>query len=130
MRTFPISLACSMLIAGCATIINGTHQEIQVASSPPGARVWIDNNDTGITPLSIELKRKTDHRVRIEMEGYQQAELNITRKWSGWIWGNLVLAPFILPLPIQFLVDYVSGGLYTLKMNQLYVNLQKDNAGN
>jgi hypothetical protein len=130
MKSSLLLVAAFLLFSGCATVMHGTRQEIEVASSPTGARVWIDDIDIGITPLSVELKRTTDHSVRIEFAGYEQAELNITRKWSGWIWGNLVLAPLVLPLPIQFLIDYESGGLYTLEIDQLYVNLQKDNTGN
>ena len=43
---------------GCALMANSTTQSIEVASTPPGARVLIDGRAVGETPLRVELPRR------------------------------------------------------------------------
>ena len=111
---------CCLLLFNCATIMNGTKQKIVISSSPAAAKILIDNKEQGITPLIAQLSRKDNHIVKIQLEGYQQAELIITKKISKWIWGDIVLGSFF-----GLAVDAISGGLYVLKPELLNTELQK-----
>ena len=117
------SLLC---YTGCATIMNGTKQEIEIVSSPPGAQVWIDTSDVGVTPLSAKVERGEDHNLRIVLEGYDPVEIGNEHLWSGWIWGNLTTALFVLPVPIQLIVDIANGSAYEMEYDQVYVRLHKE----
>lgn len=120
----PVMLVvASFLFWGCATIMHGTYQKIEVASSPTGANVWIDSSEAGVTPLFVELKRSSDHIVTIGMSGYEEAELKITNSASGWVWGNLVL--YVVFSPIGVAIDFFSGGFYSFSFDQLYVDLEE-----
>ncbi len=52
----------------CGTIIHGTTQEVSISSSPTDARVSINGNDQGNTPLIADLKRKNSHMIRIQLD--------------------------------------------------------------
>ncbi len=74
-----------------------------------------------MTPTFAELKRGDDHIVKISLEGYQTAELTITKSVSGWVWGNIVFGGLI-----GLAVDAISGRLYNLSPEQLNAELKKD----
>ena len=65
----PVILVVSsfLLLGGCATIMHGTYQKIEVASSPVGARVWVDSSEVGITPVSVSVKRNNDHLITVSL---------------------------------------------------------------
>lgn len=57
------------LLAGCATIMHGTTQQVAVSSSPTGAKMAVNGMDRGVTPVIADLKRKDNHVIRVTMEG-------------------------------------------------------------
>ena len=113
-----------LVIAGCATIMHGTGQDIGISSKPTGAQVFVDNQPKGTTPVAVDMKRKDKHIVRIEMEGYQPYEITIIRKTSGWVWGNIVFGGLI-----GLAVDAITGGLYKLNPEQVMGELAQKPTG-
>jgi len=116
-----IVLLSAMLTSGCATIINGSTQTVEIASEPEGASIMIDGEDFGTTPASVDLKRKTAHVVSIALPGYETQELTLERKTSGWVWGNIIFGGLI-----GLVVDISAGGMYKLTPEQLAATLESD----
>ena len=114
----------SLLVAGCASIMHGTSQDIGFSSTPTGATITVDNQTHGKTPSVVKLSRKDHHLVRIDLDGYQPFEVTITRSVSGWVWGNIVFGGLI-----GLAVDAISGGLYKLSPEQLHAELSKEGVG-
>lgn len=110
-------LFCSI---GCATVINGTHQDFGISSSPTGAKISINNQDYGTTPLVTELVRDENHVVRIELDSYQPYEITLTKSVSGWVWGNILIGGLI-----GLAVDAISGGIYKLTPEQVVATLDE-----
>ena len=104
----------SLAVAACASIIHGTRQDVGISSSPSAAQVTVDGLQTGTTPVVAHLTRKDNHIVRIELAGYKPYETTLTRKVSGWVWGNIVFGGLI-----GLAVDAISGGLYNLTPEQV-----------
>ena len=44
---------------------------LSVDSRPPGARVFLDNKQIGVTPLAVPTVRAGEHAIRLEREGYR-----------------------------------------------------------
>jgi hypothetical protein len=78
------------LLAGCATIVHGTSEKVQIDSSPGGAEVVIDDARHVTTPAAVELSRNTDHQLKFRKPGYQDETETLTSGVSGWVFGNLV----------------------------------------
>jgi len=116
-------LAVVALAGGCASIMHGTKQDIGISSSPTNARVIVDNAPLGQTPIVAKLSRGDNHIVRIEMDGYAPFEATLTKKVSGWVWGNIVFGGLI-----GLAVDAISGGLYNLTPEQLSAQLSRQGA--
>ncbi|MBU4305276.1 MAG: PEGA domain-containing protein [Candidatus Omnitrophica bacterium] len=114
-------LVIPAMLAGCATIMQGTTQEIGISSTPTGATVKINNQEKGKTPIILDLKRKDNHIVTIEMPGYMPYEATFTKSVSGWVWGNIVFGGLI-----GLVVDFAAGGIYKLTPTELKAVLQKE----
>jgi hypothetical protein len=106
--------AASLLLAGCASIMHGTSQDIGLSSNPTNAKVTVDGQPHGNTPVVVKLARKDNHIVRMELDGYQPFEATLTRGTSGWVWGNIVFGGVI-----GLAVDAMTGGLYKINENQV-----------
>lgn len=118
--------ALSLLLLGsigCASIMHGTTQDIGISSSPTNARVSVDNTPLGNTPVVAKLSRGDNHMVRIELDGYAPFEATLTKKVSGWVWGNIVFGGLI-----GLAVDAISGGLYNLTPEQIAGQMAKQGA--
>ena len=107
------------LCGGCASIVKGTTQAIPVASSPTGADVKLDGNRVGQTPMSVEAKRKTDHLLTIEKEGYQSESVAITRDIGGAVFGNIIAGGLI-----GWGVDAISGAQWNLSPKTISISLK------
>jgi hypothetical protein len=110
-------LVSTIPFAGCATIIHGTHQSVGISSSPPGARISVDGIQ-GVTPVVMDLTRKDNHIVTMQLEGYEPWSGTLTRSVSGWVWGNLAFGGLI-----GLGVDGLSGGIYKLEPEAINATL-------
>ncbi len=119
MRGLAVLLSGTML-AGCATIINQTTQSIGISSNPTGASVTVDSTPQGQTPVVAHLSRKDNHIVKLKLDGYEPFETTLTRRVSGWVWGNLAFGGLI-----GLAIDAISGGLYKLTPDQIAAELRK-----
>lgn len=93
-----------LFCSGCATILKGGKQNVDMESTPPKAQVYIDGKYMGDTPLQLKLSVKNDYAVEFRAEGYQPRVYHISNKvGAGWIILDVLLglAPVI--------VDAVTG---------------------
>jgi PEGA domain len=116
-------VVATLTLAGCASIMHGTSQDVGISSSPTGATVTLDNQVGAQTPYIAHLSRKDNHIVKLSLNGYAPAELTLTRKTSGWVWGNIVFGGLI-----GLVVDAMTGGLYNLTPEQLASTLASQKA--
>ena len=109
MRGFIVAAAALCSLSACASIVHGSKQDVSFSSSPTGATVFVDNQELGVTPVTLKLTRKDHHFVRLEMAGYLPYETMLTRGVSGWVWGNVVVGG----IP-GLAIDAITGALYRL----------------
>lgn len=107
-------LACA-LSPGCATLMNGTTQEITLNTTPPGATVVIDGRpDEGrTTPATVVLARRQSHTIRFRKAGYEDLERTVYTRMSGYAFFDGVLG--LLPL----LFDAAVGSAWDLEPGAL-----------
>ena len=118
-----IFLLFSLTLISCGTIMQSTTQEVGISSNPSNAAVTINGQNMGNTPMILDLKRKNSYMVRFELPGYQTYETNLTRKTSGWVWGNIVFGGII-----GLVVDASAGGMYKLTPEQIGAELRNQSA--
>ena len=116
----PILLVIGItFLTACSTIMNTTTQEVEIKSTPPNAKITIDGRKFGTTPQVINLERSSNHIVKIELDGYDLYETQLTRKISTWFWGNILNG--IIP---GVLTDFITGAMYRLLPENLEMELR------
>ncbi|MEL7023942.1 MAG: PEGA domain-containing protein [Pseudomonadota bacterium] len=115
--------AALTLLSGCASIIHGPSQEVEISSNPSNATVTSNGRMLGQTPVTATLARKDEHVIKIELDGYTTYETTLTRTTSGWFWGNIILGGLI-----GCAIDVVTGSFYKLTPEQVNAELSEGNA--
>lgn len=106
-------------LTGCATIINGTTQDVSFATRPEGATVRAGEGSVCQTPCTLTLKRKQDHMAVISREGYEDASVTIQHVVSGAVAGNIIAGGLI-----GWGIDAASGGQYRLVPEAVSIDLR------
>lgn len=107
--------AVTALLAGCATMVHGSFQDIKVFSEPAGALVRV-NTMTTTTPGILHLERKGNHTVVFEKEGFKPIEVHLDKTIDGWFFGNFFFGGLI-----GIVIDFVNGSAYKLTPEEVNV---------
>lgn len=115
---------CSALLAifgtGCATVLHGTTQTVEITTTPSGATALIlPVGKTLSTPGKVRLDRRRAHTVRLSLDGYAVETAYLDRVTSGAIYGNLALGGLI-----GLSIDASNGAAYQLTPKSLHVTLR------
>ena len=104
------ALVLTMFLCGssCATLFQGTSEEIDLASDPSGATTSINDGRNGVTPYSIHVNRDQDLQVHFSKPGYQTYDVSDV---SHVEWGYLVSDIFFTGL-IGLAVDGLDGAMF------------------
>ena len=108
-----------LVLSSCATVFNTSTQEVEITSTPEFGKITIDGRKYGTTPQIINLERGNNHVIKIDLDGYDSYETQITRKNSAWVWFNILNG--FLP---GYLFDYLSGSMYSLYPDKVNIELQ------
>ncbi len=113
---------CLLLnLTGCATILSGTSQTVEVRSAPHGARVVVDGRDVGTTPLKAEFKRGVPHTVQISKDGYLDETVVTTTRGNGEIAFNLIAGG-----GVGAVIDLASGAATHVTPDAVAVDLVEE----
>lgn len=75
-----LSLICVMLFnSSCAMLFNKKDVEVTFASYPENAKVFLDGNVIGHTPVTVRIKPKYNADILYIKEGYANREFEIER---------------------------------------------------
>lgn len=92
-----VMLAASASLGACASVVDGTHQDMTVNTVPPGASCDLTRNNEKIavvasTPQTLDI-RKTKHDITVECikPGYQKATHFVKSEIQDATWGNIIL---------------------------------------
>ncbi|MCZ8017761.1 hypothetical protein [Novosphingobium sp.] len=70
---FVAAAFAAVLLLGCATVINGTSQDIKFDSNAKQTTVKISTGITCVAPCKLDMKRRRDFRVDFAAPGYRSA---------------------------------------------------------
>ena len=115
MRVMTVLLPAAMTLGGCATIAHGTTQRVPITSSPQGARVFVDSEPVGQTPLVASLSRTHSHVVSIVHDSFPAVRVAMDRNVSPWLLASLFF--YVAPA----IVDLSNGAAYGFASDTLRV---------
>jgi PEGA domain len=108
-------LACS----SCATLLKGTTDQIMVSTDPAGAKVSINNQQSGETPFVTTVPSSQNLHIHLRKAGYydQDMEDDATFRWGWETWAFLA---YIIPC----VVDLSSGAAWGHQQTMLVAHLE------
>jgi PEGA domain-containing protein len=82
---FRVISACAAALAfsGCATITRGTTDQVQIRSTPDGARVTTSMAQSCVTPCTITVGRKDEFTVHYEKAGFMPRNVEVKTQVAG-----------------------------------------------
>ncbi|MDU7693212.1 MAG: hypothetical protein E7K04_03085 [Helicobacter sp.] len=133
-----IGIPLAMFFAGCATIFNGTSQDVSINSQPSGAQFTIidDRNQEiaqGITPSTVNLERgsgyfrSASYHIIFEKPGFMKSAQPVRTSINlSYFLGNFFVFGGFLGLLV---IDPLTGGMYKLETYTqiLHENTPSDN---
>ena len=122
MRKVALFVFAIIIFAGCATINKGTQERILISSIPSSAKVEINGEYKGETPVSVELKTDYEQEIVLTKEGYKSQKILLKPSVNKtWIWLDII--SFVVPVA----VDAYTGDWKTFDTNKIHKVLEKDN---
>ncbi len=103
---------------GCATVLNGTSQDVDFRSAPDGAVVAISTGQTCTTPCTFSMKRGKDLRVEFNRAGYKPEFVYVQSRLGGSTFGNIIAGG-----GIGAIVDGSNGASNHLYPRPVYIRL-------
>ena len=108
---------------GCASIVHGTKQPVSINSTPTQADFEVKTEGgtivfQGKTPATATLERKNSYDVTINLAGYQEARIHISKEFDPLFLGNLLCGGVI-----GMIVDASNGAMNKLTPESINVTL-------
>src|SRR5688500_6134791 len=119
MRYLGLSLFVVLIASGCATIVDGTSQNVTFNSQPNGVKILVNGAQIGVTPLTTQIKRSKDTVILAQKEGYQDQTIALQTKVNTYFWGNIITGGVL-----GSTTDGVSGAMIEYSPNMYYVTLE------
>lgn len=104
--------------SGCATIFSGSKDEISLSSEPTNAKVLVNGQNEGKTPITLTLKKGKEYSIEFVKEGFESKTLRLTYGLGvGW----LVLD--ILSGLLGIIIDAATGNWNVFDLDAYKANL-------
>ena len=108
-KTILLLIIAPLFFTGCATIFDGSTDEVYLTSEPSGAKVIINGHERGTTPITLALKKKKDYNIEFIKEGYRKKTWYLSHSiGAGWIILDVLLGL------VGIIVDAATGNWYGL----------------
>jgi hypothetical protein len=118
-------ITATIFLSSCGTLMNGSNQKVLIQSDPFGARVIIDDQDYGKTPVDINLPRQKRLVGRLVKDGFEEDGFVIHSNASKWsTWGNFTFMSLASPIFIG--VDILTGSYWNYEKDEIFILLEKE----
>ena len=115
-------LVMVMMTASCATLFNDINPAVNIDSDPEGARVYVNGNYMGTTPVEVKLTVDRDHTIVFRKEGFEDKTYRLANE-VGLVWIILDVLGGLIPI----IVDAATGEWFELSEEYVGVVLEGQN---
>ena len=115
-----LSIIFIITLLNCATMFNDKKPSVSMNSDPAGAKVYINGNYYGETPLTINLAVKKEYFIEFRKGGYETKIYNLDHHIGG-VWIVLDILGGFFPI----IIDVASGAWWELDEENVRVLLEK-----
>jgi hypothetical protein len=117
------------LLGSCATLLRGskTSEIVKISGNPKEANIYVNNELVGKSPLNYEVKKRKEHIVRIEKEGYKDSNAVIETKLNP-TWTVVSLVGNIWTFDLTSIIDLKKGSVNDIVTKEIKFKLQIDSS--
>jgi hypothetical protein len=128
-------LLAGLFVGGCASIVHGGSRLVKIATEPAGAKASISTKEGEVvtvqtTPCTVLLDQKRGYFkgqsfiLKLELDGYKTAEVELNSSLSGWYFGNIVFGGLIG----MVVVDPLTGAMWNIEPSEIKQTLTPQQA--
>lgn len=124
-KKIKLLLLCSIVVistltfSSCGTLFTGTKDRITFNSTPPGARVFINGVEQGVTPFTMKVKRSVnDTDAEFRLDGYETRLITLSKEFN-------IVSVINLGNLLGWGIDALSGSV--MKYDQRSYDITLDN---
>jgi len=112
---FPVIL----IFLNCASIFTGSLQTMPFSSDPVGAKVYVNGQYMGKTPLQLNLKKNQSYSIEFRKEGFENKTVLVNNTvGAGWIVIDVIFG--LIPV----IVDAATGNWNSLEPSTVNAALE------
>ena len=124
-----VAFATTIIVSGCASIVDGTTQNVKVDSNPAGAEIYVgaktskgivDQRKVGVTPMKTVALPRKDGVLILKKEGYSDAVVIPKREMNGWVWGDIVMLSLL-----STSIDTSTGAAKEIDPDEFFVEMHR-----
>ncbi|HKD67957.1 MAG TPA: PEGA domain-containing protein [Candidatus Binataceae bacterium] len=104
-----------VMLAGCATTLRGTSEQLQIYSTPGGATASLSDGQSCTTPCDIKISRGKAYNVTFNKDGCESATQLISPKIAG--------SGVAESLVVGGIIDFADGAVYDSEPNPVSATL-------
>jgi hypothetical protein len=91
----------TVVLLTCATLSGCVEQTLSIDSTPPGALVYLNDQEVGRTPVTRDFTWYGDYEVHLRLEGYEGLKTHQKITAPAWNWAPLDLLANLLPFKFK-----------------------------
>jgi len=114
-----LAVAAAAFTTGCASVVSGQEQALQINSNVAGADVLIDGVLVGKTPFSGQVKKGAKTTLVVRKDGFKERTIQMSTEIEGAFWGNIIIGGVL-----GSSTDYGTGAMYRYAPNVIQVDLE------
>ncbi len=111
-----LTVAFVLSLSSCAAIFNGSKKRVNITSSTPESKIYVDGILVGTDNASVKLKRKQDHSIVVKKDGCKSQIVSLDKEFQiGWVFLYLFVNPFAI------ITDAPTGAWFGFDKSQVVV---------
>jgi len=96
-----VAAAILLLLLSLLPMGGCVEQTLSIDSNPPGALVYLNDQEVGRTPLTRDFKWYGDYDIQLRQEGYETLSTHHMLAAPVWNWVPLDLFAYIIPVTFK-----------------------------
>jgi len=117
-------LSLLLTLTGCASILKGSEQPVNINSNVEGAEVHVNGRMVGRTPFTGTIKRTNDIRLTVSKTGYTPRTISLDIGVEPVFWVNIFIGGVF-----GSTTDFATGSMWKVSPNTYNVDLKPVKSG-